>query len=79
MAIRTPDSPRLPQPGWRLTGFASIGLAAGLFSAGAPLVVLAAAFVPAVASMVVIAAQATRAQRAAEPAPRAVEEFSRMR
>jgi hypothetical protein len=79
VAIRTPDSPRLPQPGWRLSGFASIGLGAGLFTADAPLVVLAAAFVPAVISMVVIAAQATRALGVAERAPRAVEELSRTR
>ena len=79
MAIRTPDSPRLPQPGWRLTGFASIGLGAGLFSADAPFVVLAAAFIPAVASMVVIASEATRAPRPAEPARHAVEELSRTR
>jgi hypothetical protein len=79
VAIQTPDSPRLPQPGWRLTGFASIGLGAGLFSAEAPLVVLVAAFIPALASMVVIAAEATRAPRAAEPAGQAVEELSRTR
>jgi hypothetical protein len=79
VAIRTPDSPRLPQPGWRLTGFTSIGLGAGLFTADAPLVLLAAAFIPAAASMVVIAAQATRASGAAETAPRAVEELSRTR
>ncbi len=76
MAIRTPDSPQLPQPGWRLTGFASIGIGAGLFTADAPFVVLATAFVPALISMVVIAAQATRAPRVAERAPRTVEERS---
>jgi hypothetical protein len=54
VAIRTPDSPRLPQPGWRLLGFASIGLGAGLFTADAPFVVLAVAFVPALIAMVVI-------------------------
>ena len=58
MAIRTPDSPRLPQPGWRLTGFASIGIGAGLLTADAPFAVLAAAFIPALISMIVIAAQA---------------------
>lgn len=79
MAIRTPDSPRLPQPGWRLTGFASIGLGAGLFTADAPFVVLAGSFVPALISMVVIAAQATRAPSVAERIPRAVEEFARTR
>ena len=57
MAIRTPDSPRLPQPGWRLLGFASIGLGAGLFTADAPFVVLAAAFVPALIAMIVIGVQ----------------------
>jgi hypothetical protein len=57
VAIRTPDSPRLPQPGWRLLGFASIGLGAGLFTADAPFVVLAAAFVPALVAMMVIAVQ----------------------
>ena len=55
MAIRTPDSPPLPQPGWRLLGFASIGLGAGLFTADAPFFVLAAAFVPALIAMIVIA------------------------
>jgi hypothetical protein len=77
VAIRTPDSPRLPQPGWRLTGFASIGLGAGLFTADAPFVVLAAAFVPALISMVVITAHATRAPSVEERALRAVEEFAR--
>ncbi|MBA3688099.1 MAG: hypothetical protein H0W81_04620 [Chloroflexi bacterium] len=71
-----PDSPRLPQPGWRLTGFASIGLGAGLFTADAPLVVLAAAFIPAVISMVVIAAHATRAAGVPERVNRGVEELA---
>jgi hypothetical protein len=79
VAIRTPESPRLPQPGWRLTGFASIALGAGLFTADAPFLVLSAAFLPAVISMVVIAAQATRAPGVAERASRAVEEISRTR
>ena len=57
MAIRTPDSPHLPQPGWRLLGFASIGLGTGLFTADAPFVVLAVAFVPALIAMFVIAVQ----------------------
>jgi hypothetical protein len=57
VAIRTPDAPRLPQPGWRLLGFASIGLGAGLFTADAPFVVLAAAFVPALIAVIVIAVQ----------------------
>lgn len=55
MAIRTPDSPRLPQPGWRLLGFASIGLGAGLYAADTPFIILGAAFVPAIISMIVIA------------------------
>ena len=79
MAIRTPDSPRLPQPGWRLTGFASIGIGAGLLTADAPFAVLAAAFVPALISMIVIAAQATRESNAAERVPRAIEELTRTR
>lgn len=79
MAIRTPDAPRLPQPGWRLTGFASIGIGAGLLSADAPLAVLAAAFIPALISMIVIAAQATRESSAAERVPRTVEELTRTR
>jgi hypothetical protein len=79
LAIRTPDSPRLPQPGWRLIGFASIGLGAGLFTADAPVVVLAVAFIPSLISMAVIAAQTTRAPRVAEAAPRAVEKLSRTR
>jgi hypothetical protein len=79
VAIRTPDSPRLPQPGWRLTGFASIGIGAGLFTADAPLAVLAAAFAPALISMVMIAAHASRGSDSAERVPRAVEELSRTR
>ena len=79
MAIRTPDSPRLPQPGWRLTGFASIGIGAGLLTADAPLAVLAAALVPALVSMIVIAAHATRGPDVAEGLPRAVEELTRTR
>ena len=55
MAIRTPDSPRLPQPGWRLLGFASIGLGAGLYTADAPFILLAAGVVPAMIAMIVIA------------------------
>ena len=58
MAIRTPDSPRLPQPGWRLIGFVSIGLGAGLFTADAPSVLLGAAFLPALISVIVIAVHA---------------------
>jgi hypothetical protein len=79
VAIRTPDSPRLPQPGWRLSGFASIGIGAGLFTADAPVAVLVAAFVAALISMVVIATQAARAADGAERVPQAVEELSRTR
>ena len=79
MAIRTPDSPRLPQPGWRLTGFASIGIGAGLLTADAPFAVLAAAFVPALISMIVIAAQATRESITAERVPHSIEELTRTR
>lgn len=79
MAIRTPDSPQLPQPGWRLTGFASIGIGAGLFTADAPFLVLMAAFAPALIAMIVIAAQATSAPSVAERVPRAIEELSHTR
>ena len=79
MAIRTPDSPRLPQPGWRLTGFASIGIGAGLLTADAPFAVLAAAFIPALISMIVVAAQATRGSSAVERVPHAIEELTRTR
>ena len=79
MAIRTPDAPRLPQPGWRLTGFASIGIGAGLLSADAPFVVLAVAFIPALISMVVIAAQATRGSGVPERVPSGIEELTRTR
>jgi hypothetical protein len=47
----------LPQPGWRLLGFASVGLGAGLFSAESPFLVLAAAFLPACIALIVIALQ----------------------
>lgn len=77
MAVRTPDPTRLPQPGWRLLGFASIGLGTGLFTAEMPIVVLAAAFVPALIALVVIAAQATISPRYAERASRAVDEIAR--
>ena len=56
---RTPDPTRLPQPGWRLIGFASIGLGTGLFNADVPLAVLAAALVPGLIALAVIAARAT--------------------
>jgi uncharacterized membrane protein len=58
-------------------GFASIGLGTGLFTAEMPLVVLAAAFVPAVIAMVVIAAQATVSP--IERASRAADEIARKR
>ena len=54
-----PDPPRLPQPGWRLIGFASIGLGTGLFNADVPMVVLVVALVPALIALAVIAARAT--------------------
>lgn len=76
MAVRTPDPTRLPQPGWRLLGFASIGLGTGLFTAEMPFVVLAAAFVPALIALVVIAAQATISPPYAERASRAVDEIA---
>lgn len=76
MAIRTPDSPRLPQPGWRLLGFASIGLGAGLFTADASFVVLAIAFVPALIAMFVIAVQGATVPAIDE---RAVSEIARPR
>jgi hypothetical protein len=61
LAVRTPDPAQLPQPGWRLIGFASIGLGTGLYSAEVPVLVFALALVPAVIAMVVIAARATAA------------------
>lgn len=57
MAVRTPEPSRLPQPGWRIIGFASIGVGTGLYAADMPFVVLAAAFVPAVIALAVIATQ----------------------
>lgn len=79
MAVRAPDPARLPQPGWRLIGFASIGLGTGLFSAEVPFVVLAAALVPAVIVMVIIAAQAAVYPPIAERARREAEEIARRR
>lgn len=79
MAVHTPDSSRLPQPGWRLIGFASIGLGTGLFTADVPFVVLAAALVPALIAMVVIAARATVGPPIAERARRAADEIARRR
>jgi hypothetical protein len=79
LAVRTPDPSRLPQPGWRLIGFASIGLGTGLFNADVPPIVLAAAFVPALVAMLVIAAQATVSPPIAERASRAADEIARRR
>ena len=79
MAVRTPDPARLPQPGWRLIGFASIGLGTGLFTAEVPFVVLAVALVPALIAMVIIAAQATVSPPIAERARRGADEIARRR
>jgi len=79
LAVRTPDPDRLPQPGWRLIGFASIGLGTGLYSAEVPVIVLALALLPAVIAMVIIAAQATAAGPIAERASRAANEIARRR
>jgi hypothetical protein len=79
LAVRTPDPSRLPQPGWRLIGFASIGLGTGLYSAEMPFVVLVVALVPALLAMVVIATQATASQPIAGHASRAAEEIARRR
>jgi hypothetical protein len=76
LAVRTPDPARLPQPGWRLIGFASIGLGTGLFTAEMPLVVLVAALVPALIAMVVIAAQGTSSPPVAERARRAADQIA---
>lgn len=77
LAVRTPDPARLPQPGWRLIGFASIGLGTGLYSAEMPVIVLVVALVPAVIAMVVIAAQASVAGPIAERASRTTDEIAR--
>jgi hypothetical protein len=74
-AVRSPEVTRLPQPGWRLIGFASIGIGSGLYAADAPFVVLAAAFVPALIAMVAIAAQAAGGPVVAERAAEAAEEI----
>lgn len=71
--------PPIAAAGMALTGFASIGLGAGLFTADAPLLVLAAAFIPAVISMIVVAAQATRAASVRERVNRGVEALARTR
>ena len=79
MAVRTPEPTRLPQPGWRLIGFASIGLGTGLFTAEVQFVFLAAALVPALIAMVVIAAQATISPPIEERARRGADEIARRR
>ena len=57
-------------------GFASIGLGTGLFAADVPLLVLAAAFVPAVIAMVVIATQSGASAPMAQHASRAADEIA---
>jgi hypothetical protein len=57
VAVYTPETSRLPQPGWRIIGFASIGVGTGLYTAAMPFLVLAAAFMPAVIAFAVVAAQ----------------------
>ena len=79
MPDRTPDPSRLPQPGWRLIGFASIGLGTGLFNADVPFAVLAAALIPALIAMTVIAMRATASPPIAERAVRAADEIARRR
>jgi hypothetical protein len=77
IAASTADPARLPQPGWRLMGFASIGLGTGLFTADMPPLVLAAALVPALIALVVVAAQATAAPPIAERVSQAADEVAR--
>lgn len=79
LAVRTPDPARLPQPGWRLIGFASIGLGTGLFTAEVPFIVLVMALVPAVVAMVVISAQAAVSPPIAERERRGADEITRRR
>ena len=79
MAVHTPEPARLPQPGWRLIGFASIGLGTGLFTADVPFVVLAAALIPALIALVVIAAHATVSSPIAARARRGADEFAHRR
>lgn len=50
---------KLPQPGLRLVGIASLGVGTGLFSASTPPEVLAVAFAPAVVALVVVALRST--------------------
>lgn len=79
LTVRTPDPARLPEPGWRLIGFASIGLGSGLYTANVPFVVLALALVPALIAMVVIAAKAAVAGPIAPGATRAADQTARRR
>ena len=79
MADPTPDPFRLPQPGWRLIGFASIGLGTGLYTAEVPFAILAAALVPALIALLVIAAQVTSVPPIAEHASRAADEVAHRR
>ena len=60
-------------------GFASIGLGTGLLSADVPFLILAAAFVPAVIALVVIAAQGAASSPIAQRANRAADEIARRR
>lgn len=77
LAVRTPDPSPLPQAGWRLMGFASIGLGTGLFTADVPFLVVAAAFVPALIAMVIVAARTAYSATIAEPASRGADETAR--
>ena len=79
MAVHTPDPSRLPEPGWRLIGFASIGLGTGLYTADVPFVALAAALVPAAVAMVVIAMHGAASAPITERAERAPDEIERRR
>ena len=71
VADRTPDPFQLPQPGWRLIGFASIGLGSGLYNAELPFAILAVTLMPALIALLVIAAQATTGPSIAERTGRA--------
>jgi hypothetical protein len=77
VAVRTPDPSRLPQPGWRLIGFASIGMGTGLYTADVPFVALAAALVPALVAIVVIATHGTASPPITERVGRAPDEIER--
>jgi hypothetical protein len=79
VAVRTPDPSRLPQPGWRLIGFASIGLGTGLYTADVPFVALAAALLPALVAIAVITAEGTASPPIRERAGRAPDGIERRR